>query len=136
MRLSHRHHTESHKIECRPIVPEKLIEQEQDDEQEEIVENIVQDLTEQIKETEPTQDKDVLNLISELTEQVNQLKVQINNNEKKPEISFFTFDEHGNMIPGKDIKQILNAATAKVKQPEQSKDQHQNKQAYHQHYIE
>lgn len=140
MRLSHRHHTESHKIECRPIVPEKLIEQEQEqeqnDEQVEIVENIVSEFTDQIKEAEPTPVRDVLNLISELTEQVNQLKVQINNNEKKPEISFFTFDEHGNMIPGKDIKQILNAATAKVNQPEQSPDQHQNKQAYHQHYIE
>ncbi|KAI8075592.1 hypothetical protein BDF21DRAFT_495097 [Thamnidium elegans] len=147
MSLSHRHHAESHKIECRPIVPEQLIEQEQvqkqeqeqeqdEQEREEMAEKIVQELTDQIKDAESNQDKDVLNLISELTEQVNQLKVQISNNEKKPEISFFTFDEHGNMIPGKDVKQILNAATAKVYQPEQSKDQHQNKQAYNQHYIE
>lgn len=171
MSLSHRHHAESHKIECRPIVSEKLIEQEQVLEEEEkirnenkegedqkeamneykneegkeetkedivtneIIEKMVKDMKEELQATVPESDQTayIMNLISDLKEQVNQIKADLKTKEEKTEISIFTFDKHGNMIPGSDFKQIVNAA--KTKQPEQSKDQQENKQAYHQLYL-
>jgi hypothetical protein len=59
---------------------------------------------------------------------------------KKTEFSLFTLDENGNIIPGVDLDQLISKQ--QKKQPttntknDQAKDQHNNKQAYQQNYIE
>lgn len=124
MNLSHKHHGELHTIECKPIVSDKLIEQEQVEEPTPEEHQELDIVVEQLDE------KDVLlGLISDLTDQINQLKVQMNS---KPEVSFFTFDTNGKIIPAKNLQHVIK----QVKRPEQSKEQHDNKQAYHQNYNE
>ncbi|KAG1053548.1 hypothetical protein G6F42_028906 [Rhizopus arrhizus] len=59
----------------------------------------------------------------------------------RPDFSFFTLDDQGNVIPGADLAKLF--ATAKQQQQPQkktekqqpAKDQHENKQAYQQKYI-
>ncbi|KAI7876309.1 uncharacterized protein EV154DRAFT_451555 [Mucor mucedo] len=134
MNLSHKHHAESHVIECKPIVPDNLIEQEQTEKEannakkeEEEEEEVVRDLD----ILEKMDEKDILlTMISDLTEQINQLKDQM---KAKPEVNYYTLTKENapNQISGKEIQHILK----QVKRAE-SKEQHDNKEAYHQNYHE
>ncbi|GAN04823.1 glucosidase II beta subunit-like protein [Mucor ambiguus] len=166
MNLSHRHHIEPHKIKCRPVVSDQLIEQEQQERERE-KEDINSDENQPLAEAEyqppqtnekeasgkelPQTDKALLEMISDLTEQINQLKLQMNaipadTAHIRPDFSFFTLDDQGNVIPGADLAKLF--ATAKQQQQPQkqhitvntekkqpAKDQHENKQAYQQKYI-
>jgi hypothetical protein len=174
MNLLHKHHTESHKIKCRPIVSDKLIEQEKsykvndeylisEQEEEEQVAPVtatepsdekddlvnekeeIQKLLDSVVSKEAREDDKLLGLISDLTEQITQLRNQMNSvpteqKIKKTEFSLFTLDENGNIIPGVDLDQLISKQ--QKKQPttntknDQAKDQHNNKQAYQQNYIE
>lgn len=187
MNLSHRHHAESYKIECKPIVSDKLIEQEQQkQQQQQQQENQEEEKASEVSEEEEAvilaeehikklldkvvieeekgprtkEEQDfLLSLISDLTEEVNRLKLQMSalptdsseqNKQKKPELSIFTFDANGNIVPGADLNQLIHsneavavaAAAIEMKnrkeqeqQNNKAKDQHSNKQAYHQNYM-
>lgn len=169
MNLSHRHHTEPHKIKCRPIVSEQLIEQEQQQEQRQAEDDQDQPLVEEEKQEQPneketdiankeeiaasdspTADKELLEMISDLTEQINQLKLQMNSmptdNNNRPDFSFFTLDDQGNVIPGADLAKLFATAkqsqqpqvahvTINTEKNQQAKEQHENKKAYQQKYI-
>jgi hypothetical protein len=169
MNLSHRDHTEPHKIKCRPIVSEQLIEQEQQQEQRQAEDDQDQPLAEEEKQEQPneketdiankeeiaasnspTADKELLEMISDLTEQINQLKLQMNSmptdNNNRPEFSFFTLDDQGNVIPGADLAKLFATAkqsqqpqvahvTINTEKNQQAKEQHENKKAYQQKYI-
>ncbi|KAF1801263.1 hypothetical protein FB192DRAFT_1384941 [Mucor lusitanicus] len=164
MNLSHRHHIEPHKIKCRPVVSDQLIEQEQQEREREKVdasseddknqEPLAQAQPQQADEKEttdqqvPQTDKALLSMISDLTEQINQLKLQMSGMpadtaNMRPDFSFFTLDDQGNVIPGADLAKLFAkqhppekqriAVNTEKKQP--AKDQHENKQAYQQKYI-
>jgi hypothetical protein len=161
MNLSHRHHAEPHQIKCRPIVSEKLIEQEKAEELKNIQEqiNIKDDLVKEVQEElvtlevpqeeKPTEEQlkqDILlGMISDLTEQINQLKLEMKSGQRGPsEFSLFTVDEQGNIIPGSDLSKLISHQSSNKRQKQitittekqhQAKDQHENKQAYHQKYI-
>ncbi|KAL0137412.1 hypothetical protein V8B55DRAFT_1528118 [Mucor lusitanicus] len=153
MNLSHRHHIEPHKIKCRPVVSDQLIEQEQQERERE-KEPLAQAQPQQADEKEttdqqvPQTDKALLSMISDLTEQINQLKLQMSGMpadtaNMRPDFSFFTLDDQGNVIPGADLAKLFAkqhppekqriAVNTEKKQP--AKDQHENKQAYQQKYI-
>lgn len=158
MNLSHKYHSESHKIECRPIVSDKLIEQEVSlpKEEENLPQEVMMDdlatekeeiqkLLDSVVAKETKDDDTLLGLISDLTEQITQLRNQMNSipppKIKKTEFSLFTLDQHGNIIPGADLDQLISKKDVKkepvlVKKEQQAKDQQKNKQAYHQHYID
>lgn len=136
MSLVHKNHAESHMIECKPIVPDNLIEQEkaeepkEDEEEEEVTGDLVTTTTttEEAIATEEVDEKDMLlSLISDLTVQINELRAQIT----PKDVNFYTLDKDGKIIPGKEMQTILK----KVKRPE-SQDQQDNKDAYHQKYHE
>lgn len=173
MNLSHRHHIEPHKIKCRPVVSDQLIEQEQQERERksQVNSNENQPLAaaeaeaeyqpqanekeEQASDQElPRTDKALLGMISDLTEQINQLKLQMNampadTNNIRPDFSFFTLDDQGNVIPGADLAKLFGTAkqqqqqqplqkqavTANTEKKRPAKDQHENKQAYQQKYI-
>ncbi|CEP11938.1 hypothetical protein [Parasitella parasitica] len=147
MNLSQRHHIEPHKIKCRPIVSDQLIEQEQQQEQleqEQLQQKQQQELQQQEEEqpllakhdsqqqteanvdatvakTSPTADKQLLEMISDLTEQINQLKLQMNSmpfDNMQADFSFFTLDNHGNVIPGADLAKLFSTAKQPKQQPE------------------
>lgn len=170
MNLSHRYHTESHKIECRPIVSDNLLDQEKSrkllqaqqdtsedrvlsDEVESAVEvdlgsekEEIQKLLDSVVSKEAKGDDKLLGLISDLTDQITKLRAQMDtlpneNRAQRAEISLFTLDENGNIIPGVDFNQLI-VNNQKKQEPEkpyleqnQAKDQQNNKQAYHQNYI-
>lgn len=149
MSLSRRHYTEPHQIKCRPIVSEKLIEQEKQKEEEEqaipqeepIQEKANEEQEEKVKENQ--QQDFLLGMISELTEQINQLKVQMNTMPDQAEVSFLSFDEQGNLINDPDFTKLIKNTLEKssnmkpitLKAEEKPNDQHENKEAYHQKYI-
>lgn len=128
MNLSHKHHAESHLIECKPIVPDNLLEQEQAEK--ELI--LLQQQQEEEKEEEKIahdldvvlEEKDILlTMISDLTEQINQLRDQM---KAKPEVNYYTLTKQG-----KDVQPMLK----QVKRVE-SKEQQDNKEAYYQNYHE
>lgn len=168
MNLSHRHQAEPHQIKCRPIVSEKLIEQEREQElknfQEQVsMKDVVTDAKEELeqehaqeqeqvsvpqneKPTEEQLNQDMLlGMISDLTEQINQLKLEMKSGKRIPtEFSLFTVDEQGNIVPGSDLGKLIGHQSSHKRQKQvtittdrehQAKDQHDNKQAYHQKYI-
>lgn len=169
MNLSHRHHIEPHKIKCRPVVSEQLIEQEQQQEQQQTENDQDQPLAEEKEQEQPNEketdvanketivasaspgaDKELLGMISDLTEQINQLKLQMNSmptdNNNRPDFSFFTLDDQGNVIPGADLAKLFATAkqsqqpqakhiTMNTEKNQQAKEQHENKKAYQQKYI-
>ncbi|KAI8349398.1 hypothetical protein BD560DRAFT_450248 [Blakeslea trispora] len=145
MNLFRRHHTEPHQIKCHPVVSEEMLEQEQHSlEQQKQPEQPKEDFKELPKEQHKEQleskedvpkeesDKDLLlGMIFDLKDQISQLKNQLNNKNKQPEVAYFTLDEQGNIVPGVEL-------TKQEKLPEKEKkaqEQLQNRQAYHQKYI-
>jgi hypothetical protein len=161
MNLSHRHRAEPHQIKCRPIVSEKLIEQEKKQEELKNIQEQISTKDEMIKEEElvtfevpqeekPTEEQlkqDVLlSMISDLTEQINQLKLEMKSGQRgvPTEFSLFTVDEQGNIIPGSELGKLIGHQSPNKRQKQitvttqkqhQAKDQQENKQAYHQKYI-
>ncbi|KAI8644134.1 hypothetical protein BD408DRAFT_413768 [Parasitella parasitica] len=170
MNLSQRHHIEPHRIKCRPVVSDQLIEQEQQQEQQQEQEQeqeqkqdreqpiAKQDNQQQMEANveatlataTATSDKQLLEMISDLTEQINQLKLQMSSmpfDNMQADFSFFTLDNHGNVIPGADLARLFSTAKQSQKQPQKeritanaekrqrAKDQYENKQAYQQMYI-
>jgi hypothetical protein len=137
MSLSRRHYTEPHKIKCRPIVSEKLIEQEQQQQEQQEEEQVVAE--EPIIEKEEKKEQDLLlGMISDLTEQINQLKLQMTSMPLDDKVSFLSFDEQGNLISDPDFSKLIKSTPEKPQPPNQEEkpnDQHENKQAYHQHYL-
>lgn len=146
------------------MVSDQLIEQEQQEREREKVdasseddknqEPLAQAQPQQADEKEttdqqvPQTDKALLSMISDLTEQINQLKLQMSGMpadtaNMRPDFSFFTLDDQGNVIPGADLAKLFAkqhppekqriAVNTEKKQP--AKDQHENKQAYQQKYI-
>lgn len=161
LNLSHRYQSESHKIECRPIVSDNLIDQEKNhnllqaqpqedqatNEQIEAAVEVdlgtekveIQKLLDSVVSKEAKGDDKLLGLISDLTDQITKLRAQMNTLPSEPrtqraEISLFTLDENGNIIPGVDFNQLI-VDNQKKKEPEKAKDQQNNMQAYHQNYI-
>lgn len=157
MNLFRRHHTEPHQIKCHPVVSEEMLEQEQHSlEQQKQPEQPKEDFKELPKEQHKEQleskedvpkeesDKDLLlGMIFDLKDQISQLKNQLNNKNKQPEVAYFTLDEQGNIVPGVELSKLIgqetNSKIAKQeKLPEKEKkaqEQLQNRQAYHQKYI-
>ncbi|KAI7904072.1 uncharacterized protein BX663DRAFT_506309 [Cokeromyces recurvatus] len=158
MDLSRRHHAESHRIKCRPIVSEKWIEQEQEaaaaaeaeakkakeEETNSIVMNENTLLLNQ-KDQVGNPEHFLLEMISELTDQINQLKLQMNNKKGDKRTPLLTIDERGQIIFSGMNELVLGLDKNDYQQQQQrnhfmtkdkkNKEQDENKQAYHQKYF-
>ncbi|KAI8080279.1 uncharacterized protein B0P05DRAFT_540700, partial [Gilbertella persicaria] len=132
MSLSRRHHTEPHQITCRPIVSEHLLEQDKQKQEQEKLTVEQQKESEVLPLKEEEKEEDLLSMISDLKQQVNQLKQQLD--QTKPEVAYFTVDDKGNIIPGVELSQWIGLKEPKPKETK-AQEQHQNRQAYHQHYL-
>ncbi|KAI9483198.1 MAG: hypothetical protein EXX96DRAFT_499138 [Benjaminiella poitrasii] len=158
MNLSRRHHVEPHRIKCRPIVSEKLIEQEQTIVEDEPELHTDEDATTLSKQEEneheqidESQENILLKMISELTEQINELKLQVNNDDTKKtnvkKMPLLTLDEQGNIVLSDMSELLLGLDQSEQQQQQQqipvaqnkknkaNRDQDKNSQAYHQKYF-
>jgi hypothetical protein len=176
MSLSHRHHSKPHKIECRPIVPEHLIEAEQKKEEKEEKEaNLDKKQDELVKENDvkteelmdialaeskkpeaedSTEEAALVKKIAALTEQVNRLHHQINSETKQQqqqqqnaqaEMAVYFMDENGNIVSSDGLSDQYTLELSKflkkekiiksTEKKEQSKDQHENRNAYNQKFM-
>ncbi|KAI8884520.1 hypothetical protein K501DRAFT_332586 [Backusella circina FSU 941] len=176
MSLSHRHHSKPHKIECRPIVPEHLIEAEQNEEEqfeqhiEELKDNsdksvlkkeeitdlgLTESKKSQVDSKENTEEAALVKKIAALTEQVNRLHHKINSENKQQqeqqqqntqaEMTLYFMDENGNIVSSDGLSDQYTLELSKflkkekiiksAEKKEQSKDQHENRNAYNQKFM-